>query len=131
MTYAADKYDSIKRQMPEILNSTFGNVTTACKKAGISRECFYTWYNNDESFRLKCQDCKEIAKDFVESKLMKKINDEDTTAIIFYLKTQAKNRGYVERMETTGMNGGAIKQKIELDLTKEQIDALVRIGKGE
>ena len=34
-----------------------------------------------------------------EGKLMKKINVEDTTSIIFYLKTQGKERGYIEKSE--------------------------------
>jgi hypothetical protein len=32
----------------------------------------------------------------------------NVTAIIFYLKTQAKDRGYVERQELTGADGGKL-----------------------
>jgi hypothetical protein len=38
-----------------------------------------------------------------------------------------KKRGFVERMETTGADGGAIKQEIDIVATKEQKDALVRM----
>jgi predicted secreted protein len=42
---------------------------------------------------------REARHDSVESALAGRIAAGDTTAIIFYLKTQCKQRGYVERQE--------------------------------
>lgn len=44
-------------------------------------------------------DEKESLLDLAESKLIQNIQDQDTTSIIFYLKTQGKKRGYVEKQE--------------------------------
>ena len=43
--------------------------------------------------------------DFVESKLMKLVEQGDTAATIFSAKTLLKKRGYVERQEITGADG--------------------------
>jgi hypothetical protein len=53
-------------------------------------------------------DAKEEMKDFTESKIYQGINEGNTALIIFYAKTQMKDRGYVERQETTGKDGGPI-----------------------
>lgn len=42
---------------------------------------------------------KEALLDVAESALIKNIQDGDNTAIIFYLKTQGKKRGYIEKTE--------------------------------
>ncbi len=76
-----------------------GIVTYACDKTGISRETFRQWKLKDPKFKAACDEVSDVVLDVVESKLLRKINDEDLTAIIFYLKTKGKHRGYVERVE--------------------------------
>ncbi len=39
------------------------------------------------------------ALDFMESRLLKAIDKGNVTAIIFYLKTKGKDRGYIEPQE--------------------------------
>ena len=53
-------------------------------------------------------EASETTIDFVESQLLKNINEGDTTSIIFFLKTKAKHRGYVERQEISGANGAPL-----------------------
>lgn len=76
-----------------------GNVAATCGAANIGRRTFYYWRENDKDFDAACKDIEDALVDFTESKLMEKINDSDLTAIIFYLKTKGKDRGYVERTE--------------------------------
>ena len=120
-----------KERMLEELNKTSGIVSSACKAAGISRMTFYRWYNEDPDFKEKVDDVKELQKDFCEALILKKMKDGDTTMLIFYAKTQMKDRGYTERRELVGRDGEALvpKQKIDLDkLTDEQREVLLSIG---
>ena len=95
-----------KQKLLNALEECHGVVTTACKKAGLSRAAYYKIWNADEKFRAQCEEIQESAIDFVESALFKQIKDGNITGQIFYLKTKGKNRGYIEKtqiqQETTG-----------------------------
>jgi ACT domain-containing protein len=75
------------------------NVSATCSAVGISRQTFYQYRKDDKVFHQALIDAEEAIIDNVESKLLSKINEGDTTLIIFFLKTKAKSRGYVERQE--------------------------------
>lgn len=76
-----------------------GIISYACQASGISRRTYYNWMEKNGKFKEAVNELQEEVIDRVESKLLTKINDEDLTAIIFYLKTKGKNRGYVEMVE--------------------------------
>ena len=76
-----------------------GIVSDACQKVGITRACYYKWRDSDLKFKERAEEVEEETIDVVESKLLSAINNDDLTAIIFYLKTKGKKRGYVERVE--------------------------------
>lgn len=91
---------SKKDAMLEALTLTMGIVSTACAKVGISRQTHYDYMDSDPEYAKAVDDINERTIDMVESKLYKKINkDECTTSTIFFLKTKAKHRGYIERQE--------------------------------
>lgn len=91
--------DITKKAMLEALESSLGVVTSACKNVGISRETHYRWLREDEDYKKAVDDLSNVALDYAESKLHSQIKKENPTAIIFYLKTKGKKRGYVERQE--------------------------------
>jgi hypothetical protein len=94
------KSNTIKKAaMIEALTKSLGVVTTACNQVGIARKTHYEWYKEDEDYQKSVDDISDVALDFAESMLHKQIQDKDTTATIFYLKTKGKKRGYIERSE--------------------------------
>ena len=88
-----------KEKVLQALEESLGVVTTACLKAGISRQLFYQWKKEDKQFADKVLDIEDIALDFAESKLHSQISSNNITATIFFLKTRGKKRGYVEAQE--------------------------------
>ena len=76
-----------------------GFVTKACDILGISRTSFYNLMKDRPTVQQTLADTREKRHEWVESKLMQQIKNDNLTAIIFYLKTQAKHLGYVERSE--------------------------------
>ncbi len=76
-----------------------GIISAACQKAGIkSRNTIYEWMKNPD-FKEEVEAVNEANVDYVESKLMTLIAQENPQAIFFYLKTKGKKRGYVETIE--------------------------------
>lgn len=127
----AGRVAEAKVEFLKILEASAGMVATACRKADITRATYYKWRKDDPDFAEKCDDIKEIQKDAAEALILKKMKDGDTTMLIFFAKTQMKDRGYVERRELVGKDGQDLLPKDEVDLSKlspEQREALLSIG---
>ena len=94
-----DSIGHTKKAMIQALEKSLGVVTTACKQVDISRDTHYRWMSDDEDYKAEVESLSDVALDFAESQLFKKIKDGDTTAMIFFLKTKGKKRGYVEKTQ--------------------------------
>lgn len=88
-----------KKAMLEALRKSLGVVTRAADLIQIDRRTHYRWLKEDTEYAAAVEDLEMVALDFAESKLHKLIDGGNPTAIIFYLKTKGKGRGYVERQE--------------------------------
>jgi len=105
----AYKADDFLKAIPK----SGGLITTIADRVGCSRPTVYTAISKYATVKQAIEDERESMKDFTENQLFKQIKDGNMTAIIFYLKTQAKDRGYVERQEYTGADGDALTVKLE------------------
>lgn len=83
----------------EAVKDSRGFVTTIAKKLGCARPYVYQLAKKFPTVQAAIDNEREGLKDFVEGKLIQQIDGGNITAIIFYLKTQAKDRGYIERVE--------------------------------
>lgn len=124
--------DTIKKKALEALELHRGIVSIACRAIGLARSTFYLWKEEDDEFRKAIEEINEVSIDYVENKLFELIDGiwiesdnkvnmsvgpdgveieptvykqkPDTTAVIFYLKTKGKKRGYVEKSEVSLSN---------------------------
>lgn len=121
-----------KAEFIEAFAKSLALVASTCRKVGITPQTFYNWYNDDPKFAADIDEIRELAKDSVEAKIYKKIEEGDTTMLIFYAKTKMKDRGYVERNEVTGAEGKPlVEQSVDIStLTEEQRKVLLSIGQS-
>lgn len=102
-----------KASVMEALQKNFGLMTQAAIALGFGNDRMKL-YRLVKKLKLEdfVQECRERSVDVSEGKLIEKINGGDTTAIIFHLKTLGKKRGFVERQELVGEDGGPINVSI-------------------
>lgn len=115
------------QQAIEALRDSHGLVSVAAKKLGISRVTLHAMINKMPTVAEARNDAKEALKDFAESAIYQQIKDGNTTMIIFFAKTQMKDRGYIERQEVehAGPGGGPIEftqVEVQLDHNKSMED---------
>ena len=109
--FSPDEEAQKKLSFLSALKASKGIIQTACDACGITRAMFYRWRDGDSDFKAKYDEVNEGQIDKVESKLLSKIDDGDTTAIIFYLKTKGKSRGYSERTVDNGHQLATVQRK--------------------
>lgn len=115
-------------QVATALEVSAGVISLAAQKLNCSRTTIYRYMELYPELRALRVDVEEQTKDLAESQLIVKIKDGNMAAIIFFLKTKAKDRGYIERMEQTGKGGGPIEHQFKLeDMSDEDLNDLERI----
>ena len=95
-------------QIIDALREKHGNLSAAARYLGCERHTISRYINTYPTVKAVADEERETLIDFAENQLFKQVQDGNITAIIFTLKTIGKSRGYVERQEVTGADGGAV-----------------------
>lgn len=88
-----------KNRLIESLRNNLGNITLSCEEVGIDRTTYYRLLEKNAEFKKEVDEIQNICLDVVENALFRNVKAGDTTAIIFYLKTKGRKRGYTEKQE--------------------------------
>lgn len=125
---AQNKRMKRKEAVLEALRKHNGIIKYAEEATGVPRRTIYNWIEDDAEFAKAVEECADIALDFVEDKLYKRIMEGDTTATIFYLKTKGKRRGYVEKQEIEHSAKDGLTIVVKDPEQKEKITQLGELG---
>lgn len=83
-----------KEQMILALEKTLGVVGPASNKVRIHRNTHYRWYKSDPAYKARVDSVKDLALDFVESRMFKRISENSEVLIMYYLNNKGASRGY-------------------------------------
>lgn len=94
-------------QMANAIWEAEGNLSSAARTLGCSRGTVHNYVNKYATVRRAYEEANDAFLDEAESQLRRAVKKGSLPAIFFALKTKGKHRGYVERQEFTGKDGGA------------------------
>lgn len=112
-----------EKQIEDALTAHAGFISSAARALGVTYQAIYDRTQRSDNLKKVLNDIRESHIDMAESKLLTNIKSGELGAICFFLKCQAKHRGYVERQELTGANGSKLHDKIEIEFINADKDS--------
>ena len=93
----AKHYKFTEDQLLRAIKDSGGFVTEVARRLGCNRSTVYSYRKRLPAVAQAFHDEREKQLDFAESKLLEMIQSKNIAAVIFFLKTQGKSRGYIEK----------------------------------
>lgn len=94
-------YKITRKKVIEAIKDSFGNQSVIARRCGVVRSTITMFLNKPKNsdVREMIETEREKQIDIAELGLTTKISEGNLPAIMFFLKTQGKKRGYVEKQE--------------------------------
>jgi hypothetical protein len=109
-------------QVIAALAHTRGMVYLAAERLGCDPDTVYNYAKRYASVRDAIAKYRGKTTDIAELKLYEAISDGSLPAIMFYLRTQGRERGYVEKFDVSILvQQAAAKVAQELDMTPQDL----------
>lgn len=101
------------------LKKSRGMIAVAARMLGSDRQTVYNFLKRHPELKTVLEDEREYMTDAAEIALNAAIVRGEAWAVCFYLKTQGRSRGYIERIEQTTPAGRPIEIVVVNHPTKE------------
>ena len=98
-----------QKDIIEAIKYSGGIMSNIARRLGVNWHTADTWVKQYDETKQALQDESEAILDLAESTLFRSIKDGNSQDAKWLLSTKGKNRGYNERQEITGADGGPIK----------------------
>ena len=108
-------------KVKEAIKDSRGILSVVATKCEVSRLSVYNFLEKHPELNKDIQDEREKMHDFTEGKFFQAVNKGESWAISMYLKTLAKNRGYVERQEIVGTVNTSVEEAKRLSQIVKQV----------
>lgn len=112
----ARKEALVKADLIAALEKYQGLVYLTASVLKVSAQTIYNYAERYPEVKQKIKELKGQRLDKAELVLWNEVNSGNTQALMFFLRTQGKDRGYVERTE--------VNENITINLTREDLEAL-------
>ena len=105
-------------EVADALRESKGFVSAAARRLACDAQTVYNYMERYPELVEIRKEAKEAEKDLAEMMLGKMIREGQFPATCFFLKTQAKDRGYIERSE--------VEMRVDVTkLTDDQLDQII------
>lgn len=99
-------------QVATAIRDAEGFVTRAARALKCNPRTIYNYAKRYVTVQRAIDDAREERIDWVEDHLFGMIEKDNVTAMIFYLKCQAKHRGYIEKQQIEHSGDGSLVLKV-------------------
>ena len=91
----------------QVIMAKAGIVSAVAEACGVTTRAVQRWSKHPK-VAVMFEEVRNARLDLAESTIIQAIKNRNITAAIFYLKCHGKTRGWVERREITGADGGPL-----------------------
>jgi len=97
----------------QMIEQKAGLVRPISEALGVAPRTVRGWREKSKKIASAFVEVRDGLLDLAESKLLQGIRSGNTACVIFYLKTQGKARGYIERQEVESVENVNVRAELE------------------